>query len=146
MEMNIKIRFLYENIHPRICIPDAFLDHHVWASHQIRQIAICACTGKTFSRHQLQRKQLVSDPGIHYGTCVSHMPWCMSGSLTCSGGENVRGIPGACATRTLAYVVRSPWCWSHEFTKPSSHFRTKLGNWHKFCVNERSKTHISTYI
>ena len=24
----------------------------------------------------------VSDPDIHHGTCVTHVPWCMSGSLT----------------------------------------------------------------
>ena len=24
----------------------------------------------------------VSDPDMHHGTCVTHMPWCMSGSLT----------------------------------------------------------------
>ena len=24
----------------------------------------------------------VSDPDIHHGTCVTHMPWCMPGSLT----------------------------------------------------------------
>ena len=24
----------------------------------------------------------VSDPGIHHGTCVRHVPWCMPGSLT----------------------------------------------------------------
>ena len=29
--------------------------------------------------HQLQRKPLVSDPGMHHGTCVAHVPWCMSG-------------------------------------------------------------------
>ena len=23
-----------------------------------------------------------SDPDMHHGTCVTHMPWCMSGSLT----------------------------------------------------------------
>ena len=40
---------------------------------------------------------LVSDPGMHYGTCVTHVPWCMSGSLTCGDEENVPGIPGACA-------------------------------------------------
>ena len=28
--------------------------------------------------------------------------WCMSGSLTRIGGENVPGIPGACATRNFA--------------------------------------------
>ena len=24
----------------------------------------------------------VSDPEMHHGTCVAHVPWCMSGSLT----------------------------------------------------------------
>ena len=24
----------------------------------------------------------VSDPDIHHGTCVTHVPWCMPGSLT----------------------------------------------------------------
>ena len=50
-----------------------------------------------------------SDPGMHHGTCVSRVPWCMSGSLTRGGGENVPGIPGACATRDFAYLVRGPW-------------------------------------
>ena len=34
---------------------------------------------------------------MHHGTCVTHVPWCMSGSLTYGDGENVPGIPGACA-------------------------------------------------
>ena len=25
---------------------------------------------------------LVSDPDMHHGTCLTHVPWCMSGSLT----------------------------------------------------------------
>ena len=33
----------------------------------------------------------------------------MSGSLTHGGGENVPFIPGACATRNFAYLVRGPW-------------------------------------
>ena len=61
-----------------------------------------------FPRHQLQRKPLVSDPGMHHGTCVTHVPWCVSGSLTRDGGKNVPGILGACATRNFAYVVRGP--------------------------------------
>ena len=32
----------------------------------------------------------------------------MSGSLIPGGGENVPGIPGACATRNFAYLVRGP--------------------------------------
>ena len=75
-----------------------------WASYQIRKIAGCACTGNAgnvFPRRRFQRKPLVSDPGMHHGTCVTHVPWCMSGSLTCGDGENVPGIPGACAPAIL---------------------------------------------
>ena len=62
-----------------------------------------------FPRHRLQRKLLVSDPGMHHGTCVTHVPWCMSGSLTRGGGENVPGIPDACATRNFTYLARGLW-------------------------------------
>ena len=75
-----------------------------WASYQIRKIAGCACAGNAgnvFPRRLFQRKPLVSDPGMHHGTCVTHVPWCMSGSLTCGDGENVPGIPGACAPANL---------------------------------------------
>ena len=60
-----------------------------------------------FPRHRLQREPLVSDPDMHHGTCVRHVPWCMSGSLTRGGGKNVPGIPGA--TPNFAYLVRGPW-------------------------------------
>ena len=30
-------------------------------------------------------KPLIRNPGMHHGTCVTHVPWCMSGSLTCGG-------------------------------------------------------------
>ena len=43
------------------------------------------------------------------GTCLTHVPWCMSGSLTRGGGENVPGIPGAWTTRNFLYLVRNPW-------------------------------------
>ena len=33
-----------------------------------------------FHRHRLQRKPLVSNPGMDHGTCTTHVPWCMSGS------------------------------------------------------------------
>ena len=38
---------------------------------------------------------------MHHGTCVTHVPWCMSGSRTCGDGENIPGIPGACAPAIL---------------------------------------------
>ena len=61
-----------------------------------------------FPRHWLQRKPLVNDPGMHHGTCVTHVSWCMSGSLTSSGGENAPSIPGACTTRNFTYLARGP--------------------------------------
>ena len=62
-----------------------------------------------FPRHRLQRKPLVNDPGMHHGTCVTHVPWCMSGLLNRGGGEIVPNIPGACATRIFEYLARCPW-------------------------------------
>ena len=51
-----------------------------------------------FPRHQLLRKPPVSDPSMHHGTCVTHVPWCMSGSLIRSGT--------AC---NFMYLTRGPW-------------------------------------
>ena len=62
-----------------------------------------------FHRHRLQRKPLVNDPGMHHGTCVTHVPWCMSESQTSGGGENVPGTPGACASRNFTYLARGLW-------------------------------------
>ena len=64
--------------------------------------------GERFPRHRYQRKPRVSDPGMHHGTCVMHLPWCVSGSLTRGGRKNVSSIPGACATRNFTYLVRGP--------------------------------------
>ena len=61
-----------------------------------------------FPRRRFQRKLLVSDPGMHHGTCLTLVSWCMSGSLTRGGGKNVPGIPGACATRNFTYLARGP--------------------------------------
>ena len=75
-----------------------------WASYQIRKTAGCACAGNAgnvFPRRRFKRKPLVSDPGMHHGTRVTHVPWCMPGSLTCGHGENVPGIPDACAPAIL---------------------------------------------
>ena len=99
-----------------------------WASYQIRKIAGCACAGNAgnvFPRRRFQMKPLVSDPGMHHGTCVTHVPWCMSGSLTCGDGENVPGIPGACAlaisriwqeVHISVYDFLIQWCYIVIFT------------------------------
>ena len=48
-------------------------------------------------------------PLARFANCVTHMPWCKSGSRTRGGGENVPGIPGACITRNFTYLVIGPW-------------------------------------
>ena len=50
-----------------------------WASCQIRKIAGCACAGNAGNVFPPPR---VSDPDMHHGTCATHVPWCMPGSLT----------------------------------------------------------------
>ena len=41
-----------------------------------------------------------------YQIAATHVPWCVPGSLTHSGGESVPGIPGACATSNFTYLMR----------------------------------------
>ena len=80
------------------------------ASCQIRKIAGCTCAGNagTFFPPPTSKEPQLSDPGMHHGTCVTHVPWCMLGSLTRGGGENVPGISGACATCNFAYLAKGP--------------------------------------
>ena len=50
-----------------------------WASCQIPKNSGCACAGNTRTFPQPPR---FSDPDMHHCTCLKHVPWCMSGSLT----------------------------------------------------------------
>ena len=82
-----------------------------WASYQIRNTVGCACAGNAgnvFPTTDFQRKPLVSDPDMHYGMFVTHVSWCMSGSLTHDGGENVPGISSACTTLNFTFLARGP--------------------------------------
>ena len=54
---------------------------------------MCRECRERFPRRRFQRKLLVSDPGIHHGPCVTHVPWCMSGSLTCVDGKTFPAFP-----------------------------------------------------
>ena len=50
-----------------------------WASYQIRKITVCACArnaGNVFPHRRFRRKPLVSDPGMHHGTCVTCRDAC----------------------------------------------------------------------
>ena len=50
------------------------------------------CRGR-FPRHRLPRIPIVSDPDMHHGMCVTHVPWFISGSLTRGGGETFPAFP-----------------------------------------------------
>ena len=74
----------------------------------------------------------VSNPDMHHGTCVTHVPWCIPGLLT-SGfiwgrwQENISNIPSARATRKFSYLVRGPWIKAAPFSQkcsPCSYFST----------------------
>ena len=86
-----------------------------WASYQIRKVVGCGCAGNVgnvFPHNRLQRKPLVSDPGMHHGTCVTHVPWCMSGSLTRRWRGKRSQHYRRMRTRNCTYLVRGPFHWS----------------------------------
>ena len=67
-----------------------------------------------FPRHRLQREPLVSDPGMHHGTCVTDVPWCMSGSLTTVAGKTFPAFPAHAQPGILriwqeAHGMTPPW-------------------------------------
>ena len=113
-----------------------------WASYQIRKIVGCPCAGNVFpATDWLQRKQLLSDPGMHHGTCVMHVPWCRSGLLTRGGGENIPGIPGACATCNFTYLARDPWLLKLCITRSLAAMAILQGKW--VLVFQNFQLHLS---
>ena len=84
-------------------------------------------------------KETVSYRSRHASRHVrhTHVPRCMSGSLTRGDGENFPGIPGAWATRNVAYLVRGPmeksrpltWCWNRKNTPCLDLSMTWRGQW-----------------
>ena len=53
--------------------------HGLFTRYVKLQVAHAPGMPGTFSPPPIQRKLLVSDPGMHQGTCVTHVPWCMWG-------------------------------------------------------------------
>ena len=112
---------------------------HPWASYQIRNIAGCACAGNAgnvFPRRRFQRKPLVSDPGMHHGTCVTHVPWCMSGSLACSERGKRSRHSRRMRTRNFAYLARGPY---HNINSGS--FKTSVITCHNYLTTS-SRNHV----
>ena len=80
----------------------------LWASYRIRKITGCLWAGNAGN---VSPPPWVSDPDMHHGTCVTHVQWCMPGSLT------------------------SGFLWSRWWGKLSRHSQRK-GN-PQFCVSVR---------
>ena len=67
---------------------------------------------------------LVSDPGMHHGTCATHVPWCMPGSLT-SGflWNRWRGKRSRHSRR-----MRNPWFYISGKRPCDEHFSRSLNS------------------
>ena len=62
-----------------------------------------------FPHNRLQRKRLVNDPGMHHGTCVTHVPWCISGSLTRGFGKTFPAFPAHAQPAILLIWQEAHW-------------------------------------
>ena len=108
---------IHSNIQNNIFSFDYAMDL-AWASCQIRKIASCACAGNAGS---ISPRHL----GLAIPTCITARAWrtcrdaCRDRYLAVffqiGGGENVPGIPGACAIRDFCVSGKRPmrlFCWA----------------------------------
>ena len=103
IKWNKNIFFLY--IYDNTFTCDRFIVQ--WASYQIRKIAGCACAGNAgnvFSRRRLQRKPLVSDPGMRHARSVMHVGIAYPRWRGKRSRHSRRR-----RTRNFTYLVRGPW-------------------------------------
>ena len=100
--------------HPWFTITPTLTKPSLWASCQIHKIAGAHAPGMpgTFSP-----PPQVSDPDMHHGTCVTHMPWCMPGSLTSSflwnrrRGKTFPAFPAHAQPAILRIWQEAHWLW-----------------------------------
>ena len=85
-----------------------------------------------FPHYWPQRKQLVSDPSMHHGTCITHVPRCMLDSLSHGGRETFQAFPAHAQP-----VILLIWQEAHD-AETSSNFSHKL-HWRSVTMNTSSK-------
>ena len=113
-EINTSRRFTDKNEHDLVIM--SMPVHGPLTRYAKLRVAHAPVMPRTFSP-----PHLVSDLDMHHGTCVTHVPWCMTGSLT-SGflwsrwQENVPGIPGACASRIFVVFGKRPMDRTSSYT------------------------------
>ena len=84
---------------------------HAWASYQVRKIAGCAWAGNAgnvFPATDFKWNGYLAIPACIRARASRTCRDACRESLTWSGGGNVSGIPGACATCNFAQPVRGP--------------------------------------
>ena len=69
----------------------------------------------TFSPLPTSKETTISDPSMHHGTCVMHVPWYMSGLLISGGGET---FPVHAQPAIFSYLERGPFCSSRRASVP----------------------------
>ena len=76
--------FIFSDLQIPICIQHSptpgSLGCKVWASCQICKK--CGLRMRRECRESFPPPSQVSNPDMHHGTCMTHVPWCMPGSLT----------------------------------------------------------------
>ena len=83
----------------------------LWASYQIREIAGCACArnaGNVFPATDFKGNRKLAIPACITARASRTCRDACRGSLIRGGGENVPGIPCACATLNFGYLARGP--------------------------------------
>ena len=135
--MNINIR--WQDVSSLISLP--------WASYQIRKIAGCACAGNAAETFSPPLR--TSDPDMHHGTCVTHVPWCMPGSLT-SGflWSRWRGKRSRHSwhMHNLQFYAsgKRPMVWRYVYVMETALPSVQIMAWHILGTRPPS-THIMTY-
>ena len=92
----------------------------------------------------------VSDPNMHHGTCVTHVPWCMPGSLSSgfiwSRWRGKRSQHSRCirtpqfyasGKRPMAIMLKTEQClWNVNFITVLSRYF-----WQSTCINKTGNKH-----
>ena len=128
---NIKIHIIYRHwsIYFFVEYKDRFIlyrqCHGPLTSYVKLRVVHAPVMPGTFSRHR----------GLAIPTCITARAWStyrdacrvrwLKVFIEVGDGENVPGIPGACATRIFTYLIRSPWLLMSWQCKATSGQRTE---------------------
>ena len=134
LHLTVKIIYLYDKT-CKIITP--------WASYQIRKI-VCAHApwnaGNVFPATAGKRSRHASRH-VRDARAVMHAGGAnLRFHLKSAAGENVPGIPGACATRNFTHLARGPLQWRHISITRSESAVTRLFSFNCFLVANMSST------